>query len=147
MGYAILNCGAIEQLTYAYAAQLQGEHVFGTGLGRKSFSKRRNHVVDLLREANVDDDLRKRAIELWSDAEEVMQKRNVVAHNPITRVRIDRATGGEETMLAVVDMAESIPTNIRSLDASNLSNLVNRANEVASGLSECLESFNESAID
>ena len=48
LGYAILNCGVIEFVTYSYAATLTGGNVFGTGLAQSPFSERRIRIQDLL---------------------------------------------------------------------------------------------------
>ena len=139
LGYAILNCGAIENLTYSYAATMDGSHLFDTKLRGKWFSDRVKCVIQLLDEVDISDELRQKAIELWSEAKEVMKKRNLIAHNPINHVQIDRDEGGTETLLAVIDMAKSTPNNIQYLDASKISNLANRANQIAHGLFECLK--------
>lgn len=137
LGYAILNCGVIEQLTYTYASTLTDKHLFGTGQGRKLFSDRKRHVINLLRKADIDGDVRKRAIALWDDSTKVMRARNVIAHNPIVRVDIDRADGPPESMMAVVDMARSQPQEVQHLEITKIGNVANRAMIIVDGLFEC----------
>ena len=141
LGYAVLNCATLESLTYSYAATLGRNHVFGTQLGGKSFSQRVRRVEELLAGSDIPDELRQRAHELWHQAKSVMEKRNVIAHNPITRVQIDRAEGEQERLLAVVDMAESTPKKIQSLDVSKLANLAVWASDTAHGLADCLDAL------
>lgn len=82
---------------------------------------------------------------MWGDTEQVMHIRNVVAHNPITRVRIDRAEGHEESTIAVVDMALSKPQEIQHLDATKIANLANLAQTIVEGLFECLAAIEETS--
>lgn len=139
VGSAIVNCGAIEQLTYKYVAILSERHILGTGLGGQPFAKRRNTVVDLLSRAEIDDELRQRAIALWDESKEVMIARNLIAHNPITRVRIDRAEGGEESMMVVLDMKQSTAQEIRHLNIEKIANIANRAQVISEELSTCCD--------
>lgn len=143
LGYAILNCATLESMTYSYAAALESSHFFGTHLGGRPFSQRVRRVQDLLAEADVPVELRQRALELWLQAKTIMETRNVIAHNPISRVRIDRAEGDQATLLAVVDMTESTPSNMQSLDVSKIGHLANWAAEVAHELADCLDKIHQ----
>ncbi len=137
LGYAILNCGNIENLTYAYAATLDGTNFFETGLSGKLFSERKKAVLQSLKAASLSDDLRNEALELWHETNEIMKVRNLVAHNPINRVEIETPEGEQRVLVGVVDMAISAATNIRSLDAGKIENLANRASELSHKLDQC----------
>ena len=74
------------------------------GLQGKKFSERKGLIVKLLHESDLGEELRDRAIELWKETTEIMQVRNLLAHNPINSVEID----GANKTLGVVDMRASI---------------------------------------
>ncbi len=139
LGYAVLNCGTLETLTYSYAALLTDEHFFGTDIGGKGFADRRAHVIRLLEEAPISEALREQAVQLWRETAEVMTRRNVIAHNPISRVTIDRTNGDLARFVAVVDMAKTTPDNVRHLEANKLKNVANIAESLSQRLSECLQ--------
>ena len=109
LGYAILNCGVLENLTYSYAATLNKTHFFDTGLTKKLFSERKKLVLDSLEKANLDVETRNRASDLWNEATEIMNVRNIVAHNPINHVVVNSKQQGAKTLVGVVDMAKYKP--------------------------------------
>lgn len=143
LGYAILNCGVIELFTYSYSAALSGKHVFGTGLAKKTFSERVSAIQTMLDNLDVTDDLRRKAKVIWAEARTIMRWRNTLAHNPITIFSISRADGTVEKYTAVVNMQKSAPEKVEQLEMSELSKIVNRAENIARDLSECLVEINE----
>ncbi len=138
LGYAIVNCSTLEQLTYTYVATLTGDHLFGTGMGKSRFSERVARVNQLIAETTISDDLRDRTFGLWEKAQSIMDRRNLIAHNPVSRVRHNQATGGGYELLAVVDMSHSTPERYEVFDAAKLANLANQAKAISDALFECL---------
>ncbi len=139
LGYAIQNCSAIENLTYAFAAAIDGSHFFDTNLSGKTYKVRRKWVINRLQDVDISDELRDLTTQLWEETTEIMMVRNLIAHNPINRVNVCKESGVEQELLGVVDMTKSTPTNIIWLDATKLSNLANKANNLSERLCGCLE--------
>ncbi len=143
LGYAVLNCGDIELFSYSYAAALSGTHVFDTGLARRTFSQRIDAIRKLLKEAEINDELAQVVTGLWNDATDVMRWRNIFAHNPITVISITRKDGAKERHAAIINMQKTTSQRTEHIELEQLAKIVNQAEKVARGLSECLPAINE----
>ena len=146
LGYAVLNCGDIELFSYSYAAALSQKHVFDTGLSKKTFSQRVGVIRKLLEQARISGPLVTEANVLWDDAAGVMRWRNILAHSPITIIDITREDGSTEQHAAIINMQKTTAQKTEHLQLDQLAKIVNQAEEIARGLSECLSNIKEEMI-
>ena len=147
IGYALLNASQLELFTFSFIALFENTHVFDTGRGNISFADRRKKVVNLLDTANLHVDLHRKAIALWDDAVEIMQWRNILAHNPISILSITDEHGCSQEHVSIINMKTTSTEKVDNLDISQVTRIVNEAERVVRGLASCLDEIRASLAD
>ncbi len=137
IGQYMLNCAAIELISYQYLNALESTRDdFNKNLDRLLFG-RIQRIRELVQQSSTIDPTQKAEIDsLWSDATELSQWRNRIAHNPVLPTWIDSDPQKDPPdLMGIPDMKQLKKGNVTdSISLDGLNKLIDATADIGQRL-------------